>query len=209
MSADISPLASPDALLAEVDELAGLLTDVVGGGASLGFVEPFGHDDAVAWWASQAAELAAGRLLVWVARGSGRVVGTIGLAPVHKPNGRHRAEIVKLMVRGDARGRGIARALLAMAERAAARAGLTLLLLDTETGSPAERLYRGAGWTRHGEIPGFATDPAGDLRSTTLFHKVIGPVRDAGGTAAPGSAPPRPGTAGERSRPSPPRSSRS
>jgi GNAT superfamily N-acetyltransferase len=172
----IGPLATPAALLREADALAGLLTDVVAGGASLGFVAPFSHADALAWWREDLAPaLADGRLLVWVARDGDRPVGTVALAPSGKPNGRHRGEVVKLMVHRDARGRGVARALLATVERAAAEAGLTLLLLDTETGSDAERLYRAAGWIRHGAVPGFATDPAGRLRATTLFHKEIAP----------------------------------
>ncbi|MDV9188111.1 hypothetical protein R6L23_07765 [Streptomyces sp. SR27] len=52
--------------------------------------------------------------------------------------------------------------------------GLTLLVLDTQTDSPAERLYRGAGWTAAGTIPDFAADPSGVLRPTTLYYKRLG-----------------------------------
>ncbi|WP_181807842.1 GNAT family N-acetyltransferase, partial [Streptomyces shenzhenensis] len=87
-------------------------------------------------------------------------------------------ELVKLMVHRDARGRGVARGLLAVAEEAAAAAGITLLHLDTETDSPAERLYRSAGWTRAGVIPDYAADPSGVLRPTTLYYKrVAAPAR--------------------------------
>ncbi|MDV9196106.1 GNAT family N-acetyltransferase, partial [Streptomyces sp. Wh19] len=87
---------------------------------------------------------------------------------------RHRAEVAKLMVRPSARGRGVGRSLLDAAERSAAGAGVTLLVLDTESGSPAERLYRSAGWTECGSIPDYAGDPAGVLRPTTLYYKAIG-----------------------------------
>jgi GNAT superfamily N-acetyltransferase len=102
------------------------------------------------------------------------VTGTVSLAFPDKANSRHRAELVKLMVHRAARGRGLGRDLLATAERAAAEAGITLLHLDTETGSPAETLYRSAGWTRVGAIPDYAATPAGDLHPTTIYYKRVG-----------------------------------
>ncbi|CAL9588195.1 Acetyltransferase [Streptomyces sp. enrichment culture] len=164
-------------LLAEAQELAALLVDTVDGGASVGFLAPLDTADAVAWWRERARMVAAGRLAVWVAYDGHRPAGTVGLALPDKPNSRHRAEVVKLMVRRDVRGRGLGRGLLATAEAAARARGITLLHLDTETGSPAERLYRSAGWTRAGVIPDYAADPHGVLRPTTLYYKHIEATR--------------------------------
>ncbi|MFF8970996.1 GNAT family N-acetyltransferase [Streptomyces sp. NPDC014995] len=161
-------------LLDLVEELAGLLVDTVDGGASVGFLAPLDRAEAVAWWTERVAGVAAGRLAVWAAHDGDRVVGTVGLEFPGKPNSRHRAELVKLMVHRDARGRGLGRGLLATAEEAAAAAGVTLLHLDTETDSPAEHLYRTAGWTRAGVIPDYAASPAGVLRPTTLYYKRVG-----------------------------------
>ncbi|WP_037673589.1 GNAT family N-acetyltransferase [Streptomyces griseus] len=158
-------------LLAE--ELADLLTDTVHGGASVGFLAPLDRAVAVAWWKERAAAVAAGDLAVWVARFDDRLVGTVSLAFPDKPNSRHRAEVVKLMVHRGARGLGLGRRLLTTAEEFAAAAGRTLLHLDTESDSPAERLYRSAGWTRAGEIPDYAASPDGVLRPTTLYYKSI------------------------------------
>ncbi|GGR07454.1 N-acetyltransferase [Streptomyces pilosus] len=153
-------------------ELADLLTDAVDDGASVGFLTPLDRAEAVAWWRERSAAVAAGRLLVWVAfEEPGRMLGTVSLALPGKPNSAHRAELVKLMVRRTARGRGLARALLAVAEEAAAARGITLLHLDTESGSPAEHLYRSTGWTAAGAIPDYAADPAGVLRPTTIYYK--------------------------------------
>ncbi|MFG2957815.1 GNAT family N-acetyltransferase [Streptomyces sp. NPDC048291] len=166
-----------DQLSLRVGELAELLTDTVNGGASVGFLAPFDLERAVAWWRERVAAVAAGQLAVWAALDdAGRTVGTVGLAFPYpgKPNSPHRAELVKLMVHRDARGRGVGRGLLAVAEEAAAGAGITLLHLDTETDSPAERLYRAAGWTRAGVIPDYALDPTGVLRPTTLYYKHVG-----------------------------------
>lgn len=117
---------------------------------------------------------------MWVARDRGRVSGTVSLALPDKPNSRHRAELVKLMVARSVRGQGLGRRLPAVAEDAAARAGITLLHLDTETGSPAEHLYRTAGWTRAGTIPDYAASPDGAPRPTTLYYKRLGLPATAG-----------------------------
>ncbi|MEU1475354.1 GNAT family N-acetyltransferase [Streptomyces sp. NPDC005760] len=157
-----------------VDKLADLLVDTVDGGASIGFLAPLDRTAAVAWWQERARAVAAGHLAVWAAYDGHRVVGTVSLAFPDKPNSRHRAELVKLMVRRDARGQGLGRRLLDTAEETARSAGITLLHLDTETDSPAERLYGSAGWIRAGVIPDYAADPAGVLRPTTLYYKRLG-----------------------------------
>jgi ribosomal protein S18 acetylase RimI-like enzyme len=161
-------------LAVSVEELADLLFDTVDGGASVGFLAPLDRATAVAWWMGRVAAVAAGQLAVWTAHDGDRTVGTVSLAFPDKPNSRHRAELVKLMVHRDARGQGLGRTLLTTAEEAAAAAGVTLLHLDTETDSPAEHLYRSSGWMRAGVIPDYAASPAGELRPTTLYYKHVG-----------------------------------
>lgn len=59
------------------------------------------------------------------------------------------------------------------AEAAAREAGRTLLVLDTVTGSDAERLYARLGWKRCGEIPGYALWPGGGrCRATVLYREL-------------------------------------
>lgn len=177
MSPTFTRLTSDD-FHEHVPGLAALLVDSVGGGHSLGFVAPFDADAARDWWQSRYDAVVAGGLVVWVARESGEVVGTVslvlnGVGPGGKANGRHRGDIVKLMVHRDARGQGLGRRLLAIAEDAAAEAGLTLLMLDTETGSVAESLYDKAGWACYGVVPDYAADPAGVLQPCTFFYKQL------------------------------------
>ncbi|MCK8432902.1 GNAT family N-acetyltransferase [Streptomyces sp. D2-8] len=160
-------------LLDNAGELSALLADTVNGGASVGFLAPLSRAEALAWWEGRAADVAAGRLVVWAAYDGARVLGSVSLALPDKANSRHRAELVKLMVHPDARGHGLGRRLLATAEAAAAAAGVTLLHLDTETGSPAEHLYRSTGWTPVGAIPDYAADPGGVLRPTTIYYKHV------------------------------------
>lgn len=156
-----------------VPALAQLLVDAVDGGASVGFLAGLDHAAAAAWWRERAADVAAGRLAVWVARDPHGIVGTVSLAYPGKPNARHRAELVKLAVHRGHRGRGLGRRLLAAAERAAAGDGVSLLLLDTETASAAEALYRATGWQRYGIVPRYAAEPAGELRDCSFYYKTL------------------------------------
>lgn len=158
-----------------MSDLADLLVDAVDGGASMGFVWPFDAEAAAAWWARVAPAVSDGTVLLWVARDAdGRPAGTVQVGLEQMPNGRHRAEIKKLLVHRRARGHGLGRALLAAAERGATDAGATLLLLDTETGSPAETLYRTSGWTEVGTVPFHSAGPEGTLKPTTYFYKYLG-----------------------------------
>jgi ribosomal protein S18 acetylase RimI-like enzyme len=81
--------------------------------------------------------------------------------------------VQKLLVRTGFRNRGIARALLSAAEEAARAAGRTLLVLDTEQGSVAERLYEKCGYTRSGVIPQYALNAEGALITTVVFYKLL------------------------------------
>jgi GNAT superfamily N-acetyltransferase len=162
---------SADALTSAAAELAELLTEAVEDGASLGFLSPLDHAEAAAWWSALAPDVAESRLVVWASYDAGRMTGTISFVPGAKANARHRAEIAKLLVRKEARGRGLARRLLAVAERHAAETGVTLLMLDTQTDSAADRLYVREGWTAYGTVPGYAADPAGALQPCTFYRK--------------------------------------
>ncbi|GAA3007558.1 GNAT family N-acetyltransferase [Streptomyces drozdowiczii] len=176
---EIVPVSGPE-LVTYADELAALLVETVEGGSSVGFLAPLDRAAAAEWWRARAASVEAGQLEVWIARDGERIAGTIGLVRAPLPNARHRAEVAKLMVRPSARGRGLGGELLAAVERAAAEEGVTLLVLDTESGSPAERLYRAAGWTECGSVPDYAADPAGVLKPTTFYYKAAGLVPEDG-----------------------------
>ncbi|MFI2370417.1 GNAT family N-acetyltransferase [Streptomyces sp. NPDC018833] len=168
----LSRLCAAD-LPAAAPGLGALLVDAVDDGASVGFPSSLTAGEAAAWWTHLAPALTEGRTAVWAAHDGGRLVGTVQLRCETSPNGTHRAEIAKLLVHRDARGRGVARRLLATAEEFARSSGRTLLMLDTQTGSTAERLYRSAGWIPLGTVPDYAADPSGVLRSTTFFHKSL------------------------------------
>jgi GNAT superfamily N-acetyltransferase len=158
-------------------ELAELLADAVSGGASVGFLSPSEPPALALFWDRVADDVARGERIVFVAERGGRIVGTVQVAPCMKDNGRHRAEVQKLLVHGSVRRAGIARALMAAVEAHAARAGWWLLLLDTRESSAAETLYRALGWTEIGRVPDYARDPDRTLASCVFFYKRVGQVR--------------------------------
>lgn len=162
-----------DALRAQLDALAAVLADCVAGGASVSYMDPFSHADARAAFEGFAREVGDGRRLLLAAFDSGVVVGTVQVLLSFPPNQPHRGEIAKLLVHRSARRRGVAQALMARAEQEARTAGKTLLVLDTVTGDPAERLYARLGWTAVGVIPGYALYPDGRPCDTTVFWKSV------------------------------------
>jgi GNAT superfamily N-acetyltransferase len=170
MTVDILRLDGPT-FDAAIPDLALLLADAVAGGASVGFTLPFTPDDAATWWQSIERDVVRGNVIVVVARLQRRVVGTAQLRLAQLPNGRHRAEVAKVLVHRSARRRGIATSLMNAIERIALAEGRTLLVLDTITGSEAVPLYTKLGWTRAGEIPEYAGLPSGELRPTTIFFR--------------------------------------
>ncbi|MBO9629403.1 MAG: GNAT family N-acetyltransferase [Shinella sp.] len=159
---------------ARIGELSEVLADCVTGGASVGFMAPYGPADAVPFWQGVAAAVGAEATLLFAAEREGRIVGTVQIGISQMPNQPHRADVKKLLVMESERGRGVARALMTAAEAEAARRGKTVLVLDTATGSPAETVYERLGWQRAGVIPDYALYPDGRFCATTFFYKRIG-----------------------------------
>lgn len=161
---------------AALPDLAGILHASVQDGASVGFVLPFGLDEAAAFWTGKVAPaLAAGGLVLLAAREGGRIVGTVQLDVATPANQPHRAEVRKLLVHPAQRRRGIARALMAALEPEARARGRSLLTLDTRSGDAAEPLYLSLGWEIAGRIPDYCRDTASDrLDATTVMYKRLG-----------------------------------
>ena len=149
--------------------LAAVLADCVDGGASVGFVLPFGAAEAERYWRAAAPAMD----VLLVAGDGDRIDGTVSLKFATFPNAGHRAEVVKLLVHRSARGRGLARGLMDAVEAEAQAARRTTLVLDTATGSDAEAIYRKLGWMIAGTVPNYCLMPDGTLNSTTFMYKLI------------------------------------
>jgi GNAT superfamily N-acetyltransferase len=158
---------------AQIEGLADLLIDSIEGGASVGFLHPLARATAQAFWRHVAAGIEAGERALLVAEDVGGIVGTVQLVFAQPENQPHRADLVKMLVHRRARRQGIGAALMLAAEELARDSGKTLLVLDTVTGSPAERLYARLGWTRVGEIPDYALLSRGGLTPTTVFYRKL------------------------------------
>ena len=156
-----------------LEGLAALTIDCVAGGASIGFMHPLSPGQARAFWQRVAAGLAAGERALLVAEDTTGVVGTVQLIIGQPDNQPHRADLAKLQVHRRARRQGLAEALMRAAETMARDCGKTLLVLDTVTGSDADRLYTRLGWQRVGEVPDFALWPQGGLCPTSFFYKRV------------------------------------
>jgi ribosomal protein S18 acetylase RimI-like enzyme len=173
MSSEILPLSSTPTVIAG---LARLLVETVEHGGSVSFMHPLALSDAEAFWAEALTAADAGKRIVLGAIDGGRVVATVTLVLDLPPNQPHRAEIAKMMTAVSHRGRGLARALLAAAERLALDHGRSLLVLDTASEEGAAGLYEKAGYRQAGEIPDYAYKPHGGLTGTLVYWKRIAKV---------------------------------
>ncbi|MDR5814120.1 GNAT family N-acetyltransferase [Caballeronia sp. LZ033] len=178
-------MLSADEVTAYVEPLADVLIDCVEGGAAVSFMLPLARHKAIEFWERAASNVARGERVLLIAEDlDGRIVGTVQLITSFPENQPQRADVSKMLVRRDARRQGVAASLLAAVEDVAREAAKSVLLLDTETGSDAERLYERAGWQRVGEVPDCGYTPDGKLCGTTFFHKRLSPgaVRITGAT---------------------------
>ncbi|HET7341730.1 MAG TPA: GNAT family N-acetyltransferase [Methylomirabilota bacterium] len=166
---------TPGAARAAEPALIEVLRDAVDSGASVGFLPPLAPATAAAYWRGVFAALDGGPRVLLVARRAddGAVVGTAQLEPSGKENGRHRAEVSKVLVLQAARRQGIGRALMLALETHARRLGRTTLVLDTREGDPSETLYASLGWRRLGVIPRYAESAGGRLDGSAFYYKLL------------------------------------
>jgi GNAT superfamily N-acetyltransferase len=156
-----------------VEALTDVLIDCVEGGASVSFMHPLDRGKAEGFWRGLAGGVTCGERILLVAQDTaGDVLGTVQVVLRQPDNQPHRADVSKLLVHRKARNRGVGAALMRAAEEAGFGAGKTTLVLDTATGSDAERLYPKLGWQKCGQIPNYALWPRGGLCDTTLFCKL-------------------------------------
>lgn len=168
---------APPASEADFSRLCALLTECVHAGASIGFVEPLAPGEVDSYWRKACNDVAQGSRLIFVARSQadGQIVGSAQLGLELRPNGRHRAEVQKVLVFPGERRKGIASALVGVVESAALSRGITLLFLDTSVGKGgAQELYAALGYTYCGGIPGYALDPDGTAADNAIYFKKLG-----------------------------------
>jgi ribosomal protein S18 acetylase RimI-like enzyme len=164
------PLATGDRHAA-LPDLVHLLREAVEDGASVGFLHPLDDEAAQGYWIDRLREARDGRRLALAAWDDEVLVGSVQLAFAAQPNGRHRAEVQRLLVRRGWRHRGIATALMTALEEMARAHGRTLLVLNTRSDDGPERLYERLGYAAAGRIPDFARNPDGSFNTTTIMWR--------------------------------------
>ena len=154
-------------------ELSEILIETVANGGSVSFMHPLAVEAANAFWQSALAAADRGERIVLGAFHDARLIGTVTLLLDLAQNQPHRAEIAKMMTRIGHRGRGVAKALMRMAERMAVERGRTLLVLDTAADGGASGFYEGLGFQLTGTIPDYALKPHGGLSGAMIYWKRI------------------------------------
>ncbi len=159
------------AATAAIARLSAILIGCVAEGAGVSFLPPLAPATARALWQATVARIAAGTHVLLAAWHGGVLAGSVGLSIDMPENQPHRGEVAKLLVDPAIRRHGLARALMVRLEQEAARRGRPLLMLDTQAGGAAERLYRSMGWVELGVMPGHALLMDGTYGDTTFFWK--------------------------------------
>ena len=170
MNIELIAAAAAEAKLAE---LVALLQNVVDDGASIGFIAPLTLEEARDYWVGILPAVTEGNKLLFVVRMDKQIVGSVQLALEPRPNGRHRAEVQKLMVHTVYRRHGLGRKLMEALEETARGNLRSLLVLDTRGGDVAEQLYQKLGYQLAGTIPGYALSSDGKLHDTVFYYRQI------------------------------------
>ncbi len=164
----------------DMGDLETLLADCVNHGASIGFLASLSEAEATAYWAKVLTEARGGQRLIFVARETpgGGIVGSAQLGLESRPNGVHRAEVQKVLVRSTHRRRGIATDLMRAVESAARDRQIRLLFLDTsDSHTGARPFYERLDYVYVGGIPGYALDTHGKPEQNAIYYKTLAPVR--------------------------------
>jgi GNAT superfamily N-acetyltransferase len=168
-SAQISISEPTELTKQQIDDLVDVLIAVVADGASVGYLPPLDPVVARTYWQGA---IRPGNILLLAER-DGRVVGTGQLELAMRANGRHRAEVNKVLVHPNAQRQGIGRRLMEAIDGVARREGRTLLHLDTREGDGSNKLYLSAGYVEAGRIPSWARSATGSLDATVFYYKLL------------------------------------
>ncbi|KAF8198697.1 acyl-CoA N-acyltransferase [Mycena galopus ATCC 62051] len=143
------------------------------------FTPPLKRDVIIDWWKERAADAAEGKRIIIMAlaedsAGREQLAGYVMLYRLLNEVEPTRAGVEKLLVSPNFRRRGLARMMMEKLEEEAKSHGQTLLMLDTETGSPAEMIYPKLGYIQLGIVPKFGLSPVdGSLVAATFFWKQL------------------------------------
>jgi GNAT superfamily N-acetyltransferase len=160
----------PDEARARMADLAALLREAVDAGMALGQLAPV---DTAQAFAEMIDVLEPGERMLFGAFVDEELVGTAQLERARPANSRHRAEVMRVVVRGDAQRKGVGRELMRALEADAAALGITLLWLTTHDGTPACAFYESLGYERLGVMPAYSRRPGGELWPSAFYYRQL------------------------------------
>lgn len=166
------PHAVPDPPPAAAGELGSLWVAVTEAGGAVDFVAGDPEDGIRALAESTVADVRAGRSRMLSLDDGAGLAGTVFLA-LGAGIMAHRAEVSRLMVRPDLRGRGWGTVLLDAAVAEGAALGLEQLTLGCRGGTPLPAFYAARGWEQYGVLTRGVRLSADDARDVHLFRRAL------------------------------------
>ncbi|GGV08947.1 hypothetical protein GCM10010275_56950 [Streptomyces litmocidini] len=163
--------ATSDPALREglADSAHRILSDLVGEGAALGWVEPPSRDEVVELLDHVLSAVRAGDAALRLAYVGHRLVGLGYWVRYARPTHRPHADLEKVAVDATAQGLGIGRALTDSLIADARETGIEVLTLDVRgDNAGALRLYRSLGFTEYGRLADFVA--VGERRYDKVFQ---------------------------------------
>lgn len=146
-----------------------ILSDLVSGGAALGWVEPPSWGQVADLLGHVVSAVHAGDAALRAAYLDHRLVGLGYWLRYSRPTHRPPADLEKVAVDAAAHGRGVGRALTAALTADAREAGIEVLTLDARgDNTHALHLYRSLGFTEYGRLPSFVA--VGERRYDKVFY---------------------------------------
>ena len=162
----LDPAEPPDP-----DAVHRVVEGVMALGGAVGWLAVPGREETARWLAERVAEVASGRSRVAVVRGGGRVEGIGRWTWYESSTVAVNADIRQVMVHPAARGRGLARRLVAALVDDARAYGVETLTLDVRGNNHAAmRLYETLGFDVCGRYPDFVA--VGDERFDRVLYRL-------------------------------------
>ncbi|KAJ3760529.1 hypothetical protein EV360DRAFT_68633 [Lentinula raphanica] len=183
-----------------VPQLAVLLKSCIDSNITMNFLQPFSLEDASEFWLTAEESVIQGKQLVMIAQEDTKepvtemvggsegpsndmthdpstvppvVLGCVILYLAQTPNAKHRGERGHFPL-GNSDVKKIGKMLLDCLEDEARKDGRTIIILDTQTGSGAEKFYEHIGYCKVGVIPDASLAPDGKrYTSCTFFYKKL------------------------------------
>ena len=138
---------------------------------ALGALDTMGRGALERWYRGVVAGLDDRDRLLVVAEEGDQLVGMVQLVFSGATNAEHRAEVQRVGVAADARGRGIGGSLMAAVEEVARDHRIMLLWLTTHDATDACVFYEAIGYTKLGVMPNYSRRPDGTLWPGAFYFK--------------------------------------